>query len=130
VTITACPGSWPLSYLALAAGDDLLLFSAGGNDVRGGGQLTKFLNLFDVDNAKPADAAYYVNQDFFDNLDMIVSDIETGLIMPMVGRRTNKKIIMHGYDYVIPRAGGWGRPWSIRVWTPLSGLHCAEQSFA
>jgi lysophospholipase L1-like esterase len=93
---------WP----PIDAGADLLLFSAGGNDILGNGGLASFLNLFDVGHTKPADAPYYVRQAFYDNLDVVISNIETGLIKPMAGRR--KKIIMHGYDYVIPRPHG---PW-------------------
>jgi hypothetical protein len=89
-------------------GADLLLFSAGGNDILGNGGLAGFLNLFDVGHTKPSDAPYYVKQAFYDNLDIVVSNIETGLIKPMAGRRAGKKIIMHGYDYVIPRPHG---PW-------------------
>jgi lysophospholipase L1-like esterase len=95
---------WPF----IDAGCDLLLFSAGGNDVLGGGQLAEFLNLFDVGHTKPSDASYYVKPNFFQNLNRIVSRLEAGLILPMVGRRANKKIIMHGYDYVIPQPNG---PW-------------------
>jgi hypothetical protein len=89
-------------------GHDLLLFSAGGNDVLGGGELASFLNLFDVGHSKPSDAAYYLKPEFFWNLDRIISNLETGLIQPMAARRANKKIIMHGYDYAIPRPNG---PW-------------------
>jgi hypothetical protein len=95
---------WPF----IDARSDVLLFSAGGNDVLGGGQLANFLNMFDVRHAKPSDAPYYVKANFFCNLNTIVSQIESGLILPMIGRRANKKIIMHGYDYVIPQPGG---PW-------------------
>ncbi|MCK1623189.1 SGNH/GDSL hydrolase family protein [Bradyrhizobium sp. 160] len=87
---------------------DLLLFSGGGNDILGNGQLATFLNLFDVDHTKPSDASYYVRQEFYDNLRSVVSSLENGLIVPMTTRHANKKIIMHGYDYAIPRSGG---PW-------------------
>ncbi|WP_076865861.1 hypothetical protein [Bradyrhizobium mercantei] len=88
--------------------DDLLLFSAGGNDIIGNGGLATFLNLFDVDHTKPSDAPYYVKQAFYDNLEKVVGKIEAGLILPMVSRHANKRIIMHGYDYAIPRPQG---PW-------------------
>jgi hypothetical protein len=89
-------------------GADLLLFSAGGNDILGNGALASFLNLYDGGHAKPSDAPYYLKQAFYDNLDIVVSNIETGLIQPMAARHTGKRIIMHGYDYVIPRPHG---PW-------------------
>lgn len=100
--ILAAGEFWPY----IDNGHDLLLFSAGGNDLLGGGQLASFLNLFDVGHSRPADAAYYVKQDFYDNLDWIISNLETGLILPMAARRANKKIIMHGYDYALPQANG------------------------
>src|SRR5262249_19571478 len=95
---------WPY----IDGGDDLLLFSAGGNDIIGNGELAAFLNLFDVDHAKPSDAPYYVKQAFYDNLERVVANIEKGLILPMASRHANKRIIMHGYDYAIPRPQG---PW-------------------
>jgi hypothetical protein len=114
-------------------GADLLLFSAGGNDILGNGALATYLNLFDVGHTKPADAPYYVKQAFYDNLDIVVSNIETGLIKPMAGRRAGKKIIMHGYDYVIPRprgptAHGWGRRWNSTASIPRSMRRCARPS--
>ncbi len=93
---------WPY----IDGGDDLLLFSAGGNDIIGNGGLATFLNMFDVDHTKPSDAPYYVKQGFFDNLEVVVSNLELGLIRPMAARHANKKIIMHGYDYAIPRPQG------------------------
>lgn len=95
---------WPY----VDGGADLLLFSAGGNDVLGNGALASFLNLFDPDMTKPSDAPYYVKPEFYDNLNDIVGNLENGLIKPMAARHANKKIIMHGYDYVIPRPQG---PW-------------------
>lgn len=92
---------WPY----LAGGCDLLLFSGGGNDVLGSGALASYLNQFDPDHTKPSDASYYVRKEFYDNLDRIVCNVESGLIKPMP---RGKKIIMHGYDYVIPRPRG---PW-------------------
>lgn len=93
---------WP----PIDAGADLLLFSAGGNDILEG--LAGYLNLYDVGHTKPSDAPYYVKQAFYDNLKIVISNIETGLIQPMAARSAGKKIIMHGYDYVIPRPHG---PW-------------------
>jgi hypothetical protein len=92
---------WPY----LNGGCDLLLFSGGGNDVLGNGELASYLNQFDVGHTKPSDAPYYVRKEFYDNLDDIVGNLESGLIRPMP---RHKKIIMHGYDYVIPRPHG---PW-------------------
>jgi hypothetical protein len=57
---------WP--YLQ-SGSSDVFLFSGGGNDVLG-------LELFDVDHARPKDAPYYLNQDFYDNLNVIISSYE------------------------------------------------------
>lgn len=95
---------WPY----IDAGYDLLLFSGGGNDVLGNGGLAGFLNLYDPHHNKPSDAPYYVRQEFYDNLNLVASNLETGLIMPMKNRQAGKTIIMHGYDYAIPVPNG---PW-------------------
>lgn len=86
---------------------DVLLFSGGGNDVLGGGQLWRFIELFDVDHAKPKDAAYYLNQDFFDNLNTIIANYEA-LINQVKLRAPHVVMLGHGYDYVVPRVDG---PW-------------------
>jgi hypothetical protein len=39
---------WP--YLT-SGQSDVVLFSGGGNDILGGGELWRYLNLFDVDHA-------------------------------------------------------------------------------
>jgi hypothetical protein len=96
---------WP----SLISGQsDTFLFSAGGNDVLGGtGGIARFLNLFDVDHAKPSDAAYYVKQEFYDNLKLIVQNYES-LIQRVHVRAPHVIMLGHGYDYVIPRSAG---PW-------------------
>jgi hypothetical protein len=95
---------WPY----VDSGYDILLFSGGGNDVLGDGSLASFLNLYDPHHNKPSDASYYVNKAFYDNLDLIMSNLESGLIVPLKNRRKGTKLIMHGYDYAIPRPNG---PW-------------------
>jgi lysophospholipase L1-like esterase len=88
---------------------DVLLFSAGGNDILGAGELWRFLNLFDVDHDKPSDAPYYVKQEFYENLDVVIQNYES-LLQQIQSRKNTKKTIVvgHGYDYVIPQANG---PW-------------------
>jgi lysophospholipase L1-like esterase len=86
---------------------DTFLFSAGGNDMLGGGQLWRFLNLFDVDHAKPADAPYYLKQEFYDNLDIVIKQYES-VITQIESRYPHVIMLGHGYDYVIPRPDG---PW-------------------
>jgi hypothetical protein len=87
---------------------DTLLLSGGGDDVLGGdGGIARFLNLFDVGHAKPSDAPYYVKQEFYDNLKLIVQNYES--LIQRVQVRAPKVIVLgHGYDFVIPRVDG---PW-------------------
>ena len=96
---------WP----SLTSGHaDTFLFSGGGNDVLGGdGGIPRFLNLFDVDHAKPSDAAYYIKPEFYQNLKLIVRNYES-LIQRVHVRAPNVIMLGHGYDHAIPRISG---PW-------------------
>jgi hypothetical protein len=95
---------WP--YL-MSGDSDVLLFSAGGNDILGDGELWQYLNLFNVDHDKPADAPYYVNGDFYLNLDVIIGQYES-LIREIELRAPHVIVVGHGYDYAIPQPDG---PW-------------------
>src|SRR5262249_32042585 len=98
-----------------AGSSDVLLFSGGGDDVLGGGELASFLELFDVDHAKPQDAPYYVKEEFYENLTVIIG--EYGALLDAVKLRAPHVIVLaHGYDYAIPRIDGpWlGRPLTER----------------
>jgi hypothetical protein len=87
---------------------DTFLFSGGGNDVLGGeGGVARFLNLFDVDHAKPSDAAYYIKPEFYANLKLIAQNYES-LIQRVHLRAPEVIMLGHGYDYAIPRSSG---PW-------------------
>jgi lysophospholipase L1-like esterase len=88
---------------------DTLLFSAGGNDILGGGELWRFLKLFDVDHATAADAPYYILPEFYQNLDDIC-EVYKGVIenIRMTPSLSGTMVVGHGYDYVIPRQSG---PW-------------------
>jgi hypothetical protein len=98
---------WPYLDTDTAA-SDVLLFSAGGNDILGGGELWRFLNLFDIDHDRPSDAPYYVKQEFYDNLEIVVRNYEY-LIQQMQSRKHTKNVMIvgHGYDYVIPQRNGY-----------------------
>ncbi|MDE2365151.1 MAG: SGNH/GDSL hydrolase family protein [Hyphomicrobiales bacterium] len=87
---------------------DLLLFSAGGNDILGGGNLASMLNLFDPGHTKASDALYYIKPAFYTQLAAVVANLESGLIAPLKNRRKKTQIVMHGYDYVAPFPNG---PW-------------------
>lgn len=86
---------------------DVFLFSGGGDDMLGGGELWRFLELFDVDHARPQDAPYYLKPEFYENLNTIVASYE-GLIVAIKHRTPQVVMVGHGYDYAIPRIDG---PW-------------------
>lgn len=90
------------------AGYDLLLFSAGGNDVLGGGNLAQYLNLLDPDHEAESDAPYYIRPKFYSDLAIVVANLELGLIKPLAARHVKTRIVMHGYDYAVPFPDG---PW-------------------
>lgn len=102
-------------------GSDILLFSGGGNDVLGGGELAAMLNQYNSDYADPKFAKYYVRDSFYENLRRVSDNLESALIKPMRDRKANKKIIMHGYDYAIPQENGpWlGSPMYFRGLDPV-----------
>ena len=98
------------------------LFSGGGNDVLGGGTLTAFLKLYNSLYNGPEYASYYVKKAFYDNLDVV-----EGLYRKLIEnvRRISPKtiLVIHGYDYAIPRVNGpWlGEPMAVQ------GLHPADK---
>ncbi len=92
------------------SGADILLLSAGGNDVCANGRLQNFLEEFDPD-LKPAE---YLKRSYQKVLDQAIASYER------ICRDVNKhaahvSIIVHGYDYVIPDNGRWlGQPMASR----------------
>jgi len=106
---------------------DVFLFSAGGNDVLGGGELWRFLELFDVDHARPKDASYYLKQDFYDNLNGIIASYQR-LIEAIKLRAPHVIMLGHGYDYPIPYIDGpWlGGPLTRQGIDPLDHTELAE----
>lgn len=85
---------------------DILLLSAGGNDVCAGGNLALHLERYDPD-LKPAD---YLKRSYQAVLDNAIASYER--ICRDVNRHfPHVSIIVHGYDYVIPANGRWlGKP--------------------
>jgi hypothetical protein len=84
---------------------DILLLSAGGNDVLGGGALQTHLLPFKAGRA-PAD---YVKPSFDD---LLASSMALyGDIIEKALSAGAKRVVCHGYDYAIPKKGRWlGRP--------------------
>lgn len=81
-----------------------LLFSGGGNDLLGS-RFTSFLRHWDSDHDGPQHAAYYLRPEFDRALD------ELELLYRLVARNASSlspstRLVVHGYDHVIPRNGG------------------------
>ncbi|MGQ3282738.1 hypothetical protein [Bosea sp. (in: a-proteobacteria)] len=81
------------------------LFSGGGNDIVGGGKLELFLRQFDVGHADPSDAPWYINDLFVDALDRVMGHYRA-LLKIVVRESPKTKLVIHGYDYVIPQQNG------------------------
>jgi lysophospholipase L1-like esterase len=82
-----------------------LLLSGGGNDVIGDSTLARCLNLFDPDHTNPNQAAYSINDEFVAALDR-VERLYRRLSAQVRKMSPNCKIVVHGYDYAIPRPDG------------------------
>jgi hypothetical protein len=94
-------------YMPLLATGNIkfLLFSGGGNDVIGGGALSNCLNLYDPHHTDPKQAAYYINAQFDAVLDR-VEKLYRRVAAQVRNIAPNTKIVVHGYDYAIPRNEG------------------------
>jgi hypothetical protein len=94
-------------YLPHLAGRsiDYFLFSGGGNDVLGGGELYRFLRLYDIDHSRPEDAAYYPTRSFYDALDL-VEGLYRQLAQTVSRVSPGTKLVLHGYDCAIPQVAG------------------------
>jgi hypothetical protein len=108
-------------YMPLLAGGKIkfLLFSGGGNDVIGGGALSTCLNLYDPHHTDPKQAAYYINSQFDAVLDR-VEKLYRRVAAQVRNIAPNTKIVVHGYDYAIPRNEGphLGKPMRDRGLDP------------
>lgn len=103
-----------------AGGVKYFLFSGGGNDVVGGGDLKTFINLFDPDFSKPTDALYYIKDAYYDMLDGLMGNYAQ--LAAMVRKASPSTVlVVHGYSFVIPQIDGpWvGGPMAIRGLDPV-----------
>jgi lysophospholipase L1-like esterase len=90
----------------LARGDIThFLFSGAGNDILGGGQLHRFLRLFNIDHRTPDDAGYYPTPAFYDALDR-VETLFRQLSRTVLKISPRTQLVLHGYDYALPRVDG------------------------
>jgi hypothetical protein len=108
-------------YMSLLATGkiEFLLFSGGGNDVIGGGALATCLNLYDPDHTDPKQASYYINAQFDAALDR-VEKLYRRVAAQVRNIAPDAKIVVHGYDYAIPRNEGphLGKPMRDRGLDP------------
>ncbi len=87
-------------------GASVFLFSAGGNDVLGGGNIASL--LADFDSAKPA--AEHILPAFENVLSDTIAGFDT-VFRAVEALPGEIKILCHGYDYVFPNNGKWlGKP--------------------
>jgi hypothetical protein len=98
----------------------LFLLSGGGNDVLGGGELAAFLHQRVSGDHDVANTPTYVTPAFYATLDRIESQFRS-LIEAVRNVSPHTRILLHGYDYVIPRKGGraLGQPLQMRGFDPL-----------
>ena len=96
---------------------DFFIFSGGGNDVLGGGALVNLLRWRDEGNGS-SDPEKYI---FLDLLDDTIKRLREGYIeiakdVKAKSHPKNTLMLVHGYDYPKPRAGGvWiGKPFASR----------------
>jgi hypothetical protein len=81
------------------------LFSAGGNDIVGGGRIDRFVRMFDVGHQDPKDAAWYVKDAFVAALDHVMALYRE--ILAIVKKTSpDTKLVLHGYSYVLPQKNG------------------------
>ena len=95
---------------------DILLFSASGNDVLGGGHLADLLNNYQ----SGMEAQDLIRQTDFEQVLTRVITSYTDIISKALSARSNIKILFHGYDRPVPRKGGkWlGGPMETRQFPP------------
>jgi hypothetical protein len=91
-------------------GASILLFSGGGNDVLGGGDLKTHL----LDYDKTLTAAQHVRSSYRALLDRAIGQYDQ--ILRRVAREApGVHVVFHGYDYAIPDGGKWlGKPMEAR----------------
>jgi hypothetical protein len=78
-----------------------LLFSAGGNEALGGGQLAKFLHQRHSGDKDPNNAPLYINPLFDKQIEDIL--FLYGLLVENVRQLSpNTILVVHGYDYCLP----------------------------
>ncbi|MCC0030027.1 MAG: caspase family protein [Brucellaceae bacterium] len=91
-------------------GASIFLFSAGGNDVLGGGHLADHLLQFDPTKS----AVQHILPSFNGLVAKAISGYDT-VLRSVEALPGDVQIFCHGYDYVFPNAGKWlGKPMASR----------------
>jgi hypothetical protein len=96
------------------------LFSAGGNDVLGTDHLADYLRQRVSGDNDPANVPTYVLPAFYRSLDG-VDVLLRSIIKNVLNASPATRILIHGYDYVIPQNQGrsLGEPLAFRGFDPL-----------
>lgn len=96
---------------------DFLIFSGGGNDFLGGGELKKFLKRYRSGVTDPWEC---IDKKKVDDVYKRVSSLYLKIIKFVNVSSPHTDIFLHGYDHAIPRSGGrWlGTPFSSMGYTP------------
>ncbi len=105
-----------------AGGIRFMLFSGGGNDVLGGGDLSVFLRQRQSGDNDPANASRYIRPEFqamLDTTELLYAQLAENVL----NASPDTYLVLHGYDYAIPRPGG---PW-LGAELEFRGFHPVDQ---
>lgn len=103
---------------------DFLIFSGGGNDFLGGGELKKFLKRYQPGTVDPWSC---LDTEKVSEVYKRVATLYKRIIKFVNVSSPKTQIFLHGYDHAVPRTGGkWlGTPFSSKGYRPDSKL-CAD----
>lgn len=104
----------------LGSDTDAFLFSAGGNDVLGGGRFGSLIRQRRSGDNDPGNASRYIAPAFHEGLRQIEAVLRR-LVEKVLGDNPGLQMFMHGYDYVEPlQTGHWlGRHLVDRGFDPI-----------
>lgn len=103
---------------------DFLIFSGGGNDFLGGGELKKFLKPYRSGITDPWEC---LDLEKVDQVYKRVAKLYRRIIKFVNDSSSNTQIFVHGYDHAVPRSGGkWlGTPFTSMGYRPEAKI-CAD----
>ena len=96
------------------------LFSAGGNDALGGGNLAAYIRQRESGDNDPANAPLYVKPSYYAMADGVEA-VYRALLSNVRTLSPSTVVVIHGYDYCLPRKeGSWlGGPLRFRGFDPV-----------